>query len=111
MDEWPDRYPWLPAVGVVGGIALITALVFYARGVNLASDKAFGVAEENVKTQTFQHSEAYVEGVRRDCEELKLAYVQAKTPDEKTAVLSTLRHRVEGVDPTIIPADVKELLK
>jgi hypothetical protein len=102
---------WLPAVLVLSSFAVITATAICIRAASIAADKTFGVAEENVKTDTFRQSEAYREGLQRDCEELRLAYVRAKTPDEKAAVLSTLRHRVEGAPANAIPADVKELIQ
>ena len=102
---------WLPALLALGSIVVATALAFYVRACNLASDKTFGVAEENVKTETYRQSEAYREGLQRDCEELRLAYAQAKTPEEKAAILSTLRHRVEGAPSDAVPADVKELVR
>lgn len=88
---------------------IAAALALRAYGV--FDTKTFGVAQQNADTEVFEHSEAYKAGVRRDMDELYLSYVQAKTPEEKAAVLAVIRHRAEGVaDQTIIPANVRHLL-
>jgi hypothetical protein len=91
-------------IGIIGA----TCLTIHACEV---ADKAtVGRVEQNVDTENFERSEAYRQGLRRDFDELELAYAHAKSDDERRTVLAVLRHRAEGCPPDLVPQDVKELL-
>lgn len=91
-------------VALCGGGYLIHACT-------IADKATLGAAEQAVDTKNFEQSPAYREGLRRDFDELMLAYAHAKSDDERTVILSTLRHRVEGAPPDAVPQDVKDFLK
>ena len=96
--------------GVLGVIVLGTGIAFYAHAVSVADKATLGRAEQRVETQNYEESVAFREGTRRDFETLVLSYHQAKSPDEKEAVLSLMRHRAQGCPPDLVPQTAKDLL-
>lgn len=108
-DESSDRR-FLPLIGV-GGVFLIVGAVIGIRVLGIADTKVLGVVDQNAQREVFEQSKAYRDGVRRDLDELQLSYVRAQTAEEKAAVLSVLRHRVEGVPVDLVPADVRAELR
>lgn len=57
---------------------------------------------EQVRRETYEESRAYQEGMVRDLENLRLAYLQAQSPDQKAALRSTIQHRFAD-----LPADIE----
>lgn len=100
---------YMPAVLSLGVIATIVALDVGIRACSIADTKVFGVAQQNADTEVYRHSEAFREGTQRDFDELYLAYVKA-TPEEKPAIVATIRHRAQGVPPEMVPANINNLL-
>jgi hypothetical protein len=98
-----------PALAVVGFVVIFVALGIGIRACSIADTKTFGVAQQNADTEVYRHSEAYREGLQRDFDELTLAYAKA-SPEEKPAILATIRHRAEGAPPEFVPANVKVLI-
>lgn len=102
----------------IGAIMLITfSLILLPRGAgwaihacNTAERATLGAVDQEVDRQNFEHSQAYREGLRRDFDELMLAHSKAKSDEERTVIMSTLRHRVQGAPPEAVPQDVKEFL-
>ncbi len=97
--------------GLVAVVFLVCGAGWGIRACILAQDASLGKAEEKVRRQNFEESESYRAGLRRNFDELMLQYASAKSDDERAAVLSVLRHRVEGAPPDAIPPDVKAFLK
>ena len=95
---------------ILGAVILIAATGFGIHACSVGDQATLGRAEENVRTQNFEQSEAYRAGLRRDFDELLLAYTNAKTDEEKMTVLSVIRHRAEGCPPDQVPQDIKNLL-
>jgi hypothetical protein len=87
----------------------IPATYLTLRAAGIVDKKTFGVADQNADTDIYRHSEAYREGLQRDFDELSLAYAQAK-PEDKPAVLATIRHRAEGAPPEYVPANIRSLI-
>lgn len=75
-----------------------------------AERATLGATDIEVDRRNFEHSQSYREGLRRDFDELMLAYAHAKSDDERAAILSVLRHRVQGAPPEAVPADVKQFI-
>src|ERR1019366_3164304 len=98
-----------PALAVVGVVVIFATLFVSIRACNIADTKVFGVAQQNADTEVYRHSEAFREGTQRDFDELYLAYVKA-TPEEKLAILATMRHRAAGTPTEFVPANIKSLL-
>jgi hypothetical protein len=100
---------YLPALCVVAVGGAICATAVFIRTCSIADTKVFGVAQQNADTEVYRHSEAFREGTQRDFDELYLAYVKA-TPEEKNAIVATMRHRAEGVPPEMVPQNIKNLI-
>jgi len=102
----------------VGLIVTITIAVIFLIGIagwgihacSIAENATLGAADQEVQRRNFEHSQAYREGLRRDFDELMLAYSRAKSDDERITILSVLRHRVAGAPPEAVPQDVKNFL-
>lgn len=92
----------LAFLGCLGGWAI--------HACNTAENATLGVLDQEVERQKFEHSQAYREGLRRDFDELMLAYAKAKSDDERSVILATLRHRVQGAPPEAVPQDVKDFI-
>jgi hypothetical protein len=105
-DEMKPGHIALVAFGV---LVLVVFLAIGARVFGIADTKVFGVVDQNAQREVYENTKAYRDGVRRDMDELSLAYVKA-TPEEKPAILAVLRHRAEGVPPELMPSEVKRLL-
>jgi hypothetical protein len=110
-----SRYDDGPGAGFIA--AMILACIFLIglagwgiHACNTAERATLGALDQEVDRKNFEHSQAYREGLRRDFDELMLAYSRAKTDDERAVILSTLRHRVQGAPPEAVPQDVKDFV-
>jgi hypothetical protein len=100
-SEGPSEAMWVAVV--LGTILLIVFAGWGVRACVAAQDATLGAAEQEVQRRNFEHSQAYREGLRRDFDELMLAYAQAKSDEERAVVLSVLRHRADGAPPAAVP--------
>jgi hypothetical protein len=111
-DDWYEN-KWsgfMIAMTIVGVVFLIGISAFAIHACSIADQATLGRAEEKVRTQNFEESESYKAGLRRDFDELLLAYSHAKSDDERATILAVMRHRAEGAPPELVPQDVKDLL-
>lgn len=104
-----------PNAGLIAlaGFALILLVVgssWAIRACNIAQRATLDPVEHEIDRQNVEQSQAYQEGLRRDFDELLMAYAKAKTDDERSIILSTLRHRASGAPEGSIPQDVKDFL-
>lgn len=111
MSSYDDEAP----VGTI--VLLIIAIVFLIgaagwgiHACNTAEKATLGAMDQEVERRNFEHSSAYREGLRRDFDELMLSYSKAKSDDERTVILSTLRHRAQGAPPEAVPQDVRDFI-
>lgn len=95
---------------ILGTLVLIAALSFGIHACYTAQNATLGTVDQDVDRHNFEHSEAYRQGLRRDFDELMLAYSRAQSDDERGAILSVLRHRVADAPPEAVPQDVKDFL-
>ncbi len=93
------------------GIILLGALGFAFTAVDFASYRFWAPKQENVRREVYENTKSYRDGLRRDFDNLYLQYVSAKTVDEKDAVLSVIRHRASGVDPSFLPTEIANLIR
>jgi hypothetical protein len=102
--------PWhIVLLGFVSMI-LVAALALSLRLIGVADTKYIAPVEQNAQTKVYEGTKAYQDGVRRDFEDLRLAYIQSKDPEAKAAILATMRHRAAGVPPELLPNDVSDLI-
>jgi hypothetical protein len=107
-DEVPA---WIWGMIGVGVITVLVILSFVFRTAALAENKTFLVPEQNVKTDAFNHTNAFLNGTKRDMEEAVYAYEMSKDDGEKAVILNRLRNLVnEAPSDFPIPADVTRLL-
>lgn len=104
-----------PSVGTIVGVivAAIFLIAMASWGIHActtAQNATLGAVDQEIDRRNFEHSQAYREGLRRDFDELELAYSRAKTDDERAVILATLRHRVEGAPPEAVTEDVRKFL-
>lgn len=95
---------------VLGLVFLVTVSVIGVRACTSAEKATFGAVDQEIDRRNFERSQSYREGLRRDFDELMLQYAKARSDDERTVVLSTLRHRVAGAPPEAVPDDVKKFI-
>ncbi len=98
-------------IAIVIVVLVIMGIAGFAwHACSVADQATIGKKEMQVQTKNFEESEAYLAGLRRDFDELMLAYAHAKSDDERATVLAVMRHRAEGVRPDLVPQDVKDML-
>jgi hypothetical protein len=100
----------LSLAGVLLAFGVVSALGFAAHAISIADDATLGKKEANVRTEIFEESVAHREGTRRDFEELYRSYLQAKTNDERSVLVSLMQHRADGCAPELVPPSVQALL-
>lgn len=96
-------------LGSLVAVLAVTWLGFYVHGMSIADTRLFGVPEENARREVFEQTKSYRDGVRRDFDELLLAYAKA-SPEERPAIVSIMRHRAESAPADLVPAEVKALI-
>lgn len=100
------------------GVALVAIAAVFLIGVTgwgvhactIADKATLGAADQEVERRNFERSQSYREGLRRDFDELMLAYSRAKSDDERVTILSVLRHRVQGAPPEAVPQGVRDFI-
>jgi hypothetical protein len=102
----PYQLAWL----VFAGLVLLVGTGVMVRLCGIADTKYLGTIDQNAQREVYENTKAYRDGVRRDFDELRLGYMNAKTPEDKATVLSIVRHRAEGVPPELVPDDIKKML-
>lgn len=89
--------------GFVGFLALIFVLNLFGFG-NYAFFQPKVVAVQN---KTFHESQQYTDGMRRDLENLRMAYIHASDPLEKQAIRATIQQRFAGYDEDGLSPDLR----
>jgi hypothetical protein len=111
MSDYDDDPPITLYILIILGILVLLGLSAWGiRACTVAQDATLGRAEEKVRSQNFEESEAYRQGLRHDFDDLLLAYKRAKSDDERDAVLSVMRHRAAEAPPDLVPPEVKQLI-
>ncbi len=110
MRHTQDPSNFTIAMCVVGVVAIIGFSGWGIHACGTAERATLGAVDQEVDRRNFERSQGYREGLRRDFDELMLQYAKARSDDERTVVLSTLRHRVAGAPPEAVPADVKKFI-
>jgi hypothetical protein len=88
------------------GLLVVAAVAIFFQGLDFGLFKTFAPKYEQVRRDTFEQSQAYNEGMRRDLENLRDQYLAASDPASKAALRATFIHRAEGY-PNQLPADLE----
>lgn len=93
----------------IGGILLAFTFLFGLGWLftanNLALNKVFAPKFEQVRRETTEQSQSYVEGQRRILAELRLEYISA-TPEKKLAIRSFALHQIAGLPDSALTSDI-----
>ncbi len=95
------------------GFVVVSAIVmgiFLLQSLDFASLVFWGPKYENAHRQIFENTKSFRDGSSRDLDNLRIAYIQAKTPEEKSIILDTLRHRALGIPSEQISPAVNQLI-
>lgn len=96
----------IAAAVVVGGmVAGATALGWFGAENQFLMAAYFQPKFEQVRRNTFEQSQAYVEGQRRDIQNLRLDWIAAKG-DSKAAIKSVALQRIAGLPDSALSAEV-----
>ena len=97
-----DYFWTLPRALFAGAIGLagICAIGFGLNYVGYAQFSFFNPKYEQVRRTTFEQSQAYVEGQRRDMQNLRMDWKSA-SGDAKAAIKSVALQRLNGLPPAV----------
>lgn len=87
-------------------LVLIVGSAFFFQGLDLSLFGFFAPKYEQVRRNTFEQSQSYNEGMRRDLESIRDQYLTTTDPTAKAALRATFIHRAEGY-PNQLPADLQ----
>jgi hypothetical protein len=96
---------FLAIVGsVLGGIAILVALVFGINELSYRADQRYMPLAEQNRANTFENSVTYNEGVARDLSTFRLQYTApGETQDQKNLIRDTVRERYGHYDESKLP--------
>jgi len=110
-DESVSLVKW--GLGIVGTVAAgmcivmsSVALGWCGQANDLAQHKVFDPAYEQVRHDTFTHSQAYVDGVNQHLHQLQVEFVKGDK-DQKDAIASIVLHEVASVDVSRLSPDLQ----
>jgi hypothetical protein len=88
------------------GLVCVVLLAIFMQTLGFSLFKTFAPRYEQVRRETFEQSQAYNEGMRRDLESIHDDYLKATDPSVKAALRATFIHRAEGY-PNQLPVDLQ----
>jgi hypothetical protein len=94
---------WLVAV-----VALI-ALGWIFAGNDLAMQRVFAPAREQVRRETFEESKAYRDGVIQEIRSMQFEYLKADDA-HKAAMGAVIRHKLAGFPADALPPDLQQFV-
>lgn len=93
-----------------GLILAIAVLIFLITAYNYGSLIFWGTKFQNADRQIFENTKSFRDGSARDLDNLRLSYLTAKTPEEKSAIKDTMRHRALGVPREQISPEINSII-
>lgn len=101
------------AVGALFALILLGGVLgFFGTAIDFASFKFWAPKFENVKRETFEQTQSYVEGKRQDLSRYHHEWAMAKDPADKKAIESVIRQQFSNVKPERIEdAELREWMK
>lgn len=91
-------------------ILFFALVLFVLPAMGLYQVNFWGVKYADANRKVFERSQSYNQGMIRDMENLKLAYLHSNSPDEKAAILDTARHRAAGYSTAELPLDLQQFI-
>lgn len=91
------------------GFVLLLAIGWALTANQLALNKVFKPANEQVRRETFEESKAYQDGMIKELEAMQFEYIKA-APAHKAALRSLILNRAAGFPEDRLPPDLKTFL-
>ena len=96
---------------ITGIILFALALIWIGQGSDFFLYKYFAPKYEQVRRETFENTQSYVEGKRQDLVRYRLEYLREKDPVAKKAIKETIVQSFTNFDENkIIDADLRTFL-
>jgi len=92
-------------LGSVSAIALVFGIGWVITDYDLIMQRYFAPKYEQLRRETTEQSQSYVEGQRRQIGELRMEYIGA-TPEKKAAIRSFALHQINGLPESALTADI-----
>jgi hypothetical protein len=89
----------------VGALVLFVGVIVGGNELGFRLFQHYAPATEQVRRTTFEQSQAYVEGQRRDIANLRMDWLGAKG-DQKAAIASVALQRIAGMPEELVTGDV-----
>jgi hypothetical protein len=96
-------------IGFLVIVALI-ALGWVFTGNDLALQKVFSPAREQVRRETFEQSKAYRDGTVQELRAMQFEYLKADDT-HKAAMGAVIRHKLAGFPEDALPYDLQQFIK
>jgi hypothetical protein len=77
---------------------------------DLALQKVFAPAREQVRRDTFEQSKAYRDGVIQELRSMQFEYLRADEK-HKAGLANVIRHKLAGFPEDAIPSDLQQFIK
>jgi hypothetical protein len=103
------EYFWTLPRAIFAGAIGLAALCAIGFGLNYFGYTQFAFfmpKYEQVRRNTFEQSQAYVEGQRRDIQNLRLEWIDA-TPEKKAAIRSIALQRINGLPESAMSPEIE----
>lgn len=93
---------FIEVAAILGFLFLIFGLGWFIIGNDFFMYKFFAPKYENVRRETFENTQSYVEGKRQDLVKYRLEYKRAKSAEEKEAIKQTIISQFSNFDESKI---------
>jgi hypothetical protein len=98
-------------IRIVGGIVVLLVVIFGLNYYGYMTNVFFMPRQEALRRETMIQSRAYNEATIRDLNRLRLQYTQAKSEDEKGALVALIRSDTQAGDIANLPDDLQTFLR
>ena len=92
------------------GIVTFIALIFGLQALDYGSLIFWGTKYENAHREIFEQTKSFRDGSARDLDNLRIAYLQAKSSEEKSIIKDTIRHRADGVPADQLSPAIQQII-
>ena len=79
-------------------VAALMGITWFVTSYDLQSRKHFDPQYEQVRRDTFTHSQSYNEGMMQNLDKMRIEYATTRDADAREAIASTVRHDYAAFD-------------